>query len=117
MNERLDSMLQRHRELAVLILDPDLVRDRDKYRDVMKEYSQLSEIVTANDEIKKLSGQIDDTKSLMSGEKDPEMKELAREELKTLEITLKDHEDRLKFLLIPRDPMDEKNIIMEIRAG
>ena len=116
-NERLDSMLQRHRELAVLILDPDLVRDRDKYRDVMKEYSQLSEIVTANDEIKKLSGQIDDTKSLMSGEKDPEMKELAREELKTLEITLKDHEDRLKFLLIPRDPMDEKNIIMEIRAG
>jgi peptide chain release factor 1 len=54
---------------------------------------------------------------MVQDEKDPDMKELAREELKDLELRLKDAEDRLKFLLVPRDPLDEKNIIMEIRAG
>ena len=117
MNERLDSLLHRHGELSVLILDPGLVRDQNRYRDVMKEYSHLNEIAAVHEENEKLKNQIDDAKSLISEERDQEMKELAREELKILETRAKDCEDRLKFMLIPRDPLDEKNIIMEIRAG
>ena len=117
MNERLRSLLKRYEELALLIQDPDLVRDQHKYRDIMKEYSQLSEIASARGEIEELSRQIEDAKLIVQDEKDNEMKELAREELRELEIRLKDADDKLKFLLIPRDPLDEKNIIMEIRAG
>jgi peptide chain release factor 1 len=117
MNERLRSLLKRYEELALLIQDPDLVRDQHKYRDIMKEYSQLSEIASVRGEIEELSRQIEDAKLIVQDEKDNEMKELAREELKELETRLKDADDQLKFLLIPRDPLDEKNIIMEIRAG
>ena len=117
MNERLASMLQKHGELSVLILDPQLVKDQNRYRDVMREYSHLSDIAAMHEENEKLKNQIEETKSLISEERDQEMKELAREELRLLETRAKDCEDRLKFMLIPRDPLDEKNIIMEIRAG
>ena len=117
MNERLDSLLARHEELLKQVQDPDLTNDTKKYREVMKEYSHLEEIASADREIKYLSEQLGNTKSLIQNEKDPEMKELAREEVRELETRLNEAEDKLKFLLIPRDPLDEKNIIMEIRAG
>ncbi|GHV64760.1 peptide chain release factor 1 [Spirochaetia bacterium] len=117
MNERLSSLLERYQELSLLIQDPDLVKNQNKYRDLMREYSQLSDISAAQEEKNKLSGQLEDAKSLIAGEKDPEMRELAKEELHELEIRITDAEDRLKFLLIPKDPLDEKDIIMEIRAG
>ncbi|MDR3342747.1 MAG: peptide chain release factor 1 [Treponema sp.] len=116
-NERLDSLLRRHEELSLLIQDPELVKNQQKYRDIMREYAQLSEIATAQEEIRGLSGQVDDAKSLFQDEKDPEMRELAKAELHELEVRIKDAEDRLRFLLVPKDPLDEKNIIMEIRAG
>ncbi|GHV43547.1 peptide chain release factor 1 [Spirochaetia bacterium] len=117
MNERLSSLLERYKELSLLIQDPDLVKNQNKYRDLMREYSQLGELSAAQEEIDGLSGQIEDAKSLIAEEKDPEMRELAKEELRELELRITDAEDRLKFLLIPKDPLDEKNIIMEIRAG
>ena len=117
MNERLDSLLNRYEELQTIVQDPDLTNDTNRYRDVMKEYSHLGEIAAADEEVKRLAGQLEDSKILIQNEKDPEMKELAREEVRLLETRLKDAEDRLKFLLVPRDPLDEKNIIMEIRAG
>ena len=117
MNERLASLLARYEELAARIQDPDLVKDQNKYRDIMKEYSHLSEIAAIQNEIEELSRQIEDAKAIVQDEKDPEMKELAREELKELETKLSDAEEKLKLLLIPKDPLDEKNIIMEIRAG
>jgi peptide chain release factor 1 len=116
-NERLESLLHRYKELTLLIQDPELVRDQKKYRDTMREYAQLSGIVSAQGEIEGLSDQMDDVKAMSQEEKDPELRELARDELRQLETRLKDAEDRLKFLLIPKDPLDEKNIIMEIRAG
>jgi peptide chain release factor 1 len=103
--------------LAARIQDPDVVKDQNEYRKIMKEYSHLSGIAAIHSEIEMLSQQIDGAKAIVQDEKDPEMKELAREELKELETRLSDAEDRLKFLLIPKDPLDEKNIIMEIRAG
>ena len=116
-NERLLSLLRRYEEVVLVIQDPDLVKDQHKYRDMMKEYAQLSDIAATYKEIEGLSGQLADAKAIFQDEKDPEMRELAREELQNLELRLKDAEDRLKFLLIPKDPLDEKNIIMEIRAG
>ena len=117
MNERLESMLHRYGELAILIQDPDLVRDQNRYREVMKEYSRLNEIASTHEEMEKLRIQIEEAKAIVSEEKDQDMKEMAREELKILENRITEHDDRLKFMLIPRDPLDEKNIIMEIRAG
>ncbi|GHV87444.1 peptide chain release factor 1 [Spirochaetia bacterium] len=117
MNERLSSLLERYDELTLLIQDPELVKNQNKYRDLMREYSQLGDIAAAQEEITGLSGQIEDAKALIANEKDPEMRELAKEELHELEIRITDAEDRLKFMLIPKDPLDEKNIIMEIRAG
>jgi len=117
MNERLGSLLKRYEEVSQLIQSPELVKDQGKYRDTMKEYSYLSGIAAMQGEIAKIAGQIAEAKALIQDEKDPEMKELAREELRELEIKIKDSEEKLKFLLVPKDPLDEKNIIMEIRAG
>jgi peptide chain release factor 1 len=117
MNERLNSLLKRHEELTQLIQDPLLVKDQNRYRDIMKEHSHLSEIARLHDSVEGLEKQITETKTLIQEEKDQEMRELAREELKELESRLSADSERLKFLLIPKDPLDEKNIIMEIRAG
>ena len=117
MNERLDSMMKRYEELSLLIQDSDLTKDQKRYRDTMREYSQLSEIVAAKDETESLAKQLDETKTIANEEKDPGMRELAREEQRELETRLRNSEDRLKLLLVPKDPLDEKNIIMEIRAG
>jgi peptide chain release factor 1 len=117
MNERLNSLLKRYEELNLLIQDPQLVKDQNRYRETMKEHSRLSEIAEIQGNIEGLEKQIIEAKTLVQEEKDQEMKELAREELKELETKLTDNKDKLKFLLIPKDPLDEKNIIMEIRAG
>jgi peptide chain release factor 1 len=113
----LNSLLKRHEELSQLIQDPGLIKDQKRYRDTMKEYSQLGEIAALHSNIEGLTQQLEDTKTIAQDEKDPQMREMAREELKELEAKLQDSGDKLKFLLIPRDPLDEKNIIMEIRAG
>jgi len=117
MNERLDSLLKRYEELSEKTQDPDLVKDTNNYREVMKEYSRLSEIAETNRELQALSHQLEETKTLIQNEKDQEMKDLVREEIRELETRFADTEDKLKFLIIPRDPLDEKDIIMEIRAG
>ena len=117
MNERLISLLKRYEELSLLIQDPQLVKDQNRFRNVMKEHSHLDEIAGAHSAVEKLEKQIEETKTLIHDEKDPEMKELARQELKELEIDFEKTAEKLKFLLIPKDPLDEKNIIMEIRAG
>ncbi|WP_304225765.1 peptide chain release factor 1 [Gracilinema caldarium] len=117
MNERLASLLKRFSELDTLVQDPALSKDQKRYREVMREHAQLSEVVAAHRECENLESQIAETQSLIQNEKDPEMKELAKEELKELETKLQEAQDRLKFLLIPKDPLDEKNIIMEIRGG
>jgi peptide chain release factor 1 len=109
--------LHRYSELQELVQDPNLAKDIKKYRDVMKEYSQLGEIAAADAEINKLSLQLEQTRLLAQNERDLEMKELAREVLRELEVLFSKAEEKLKFLLIPRDPLDEKDIIMEIRAG
>ncbi len=117
MNERLDSLIARFKEVDLLIQDPDVTKDPKKYRDLMREHSQLSELVEASRERDSLAAQLADTEALVQNEKDPDMRELAKEEFAELEQKLADADERIKFLLIPKDPLDEKNIIMEIRGG
>ena len=117
MNERLASLLKRYEELNELIQDPQLVKDQNRYRDTMKEHSHLGDIVQAHNSVENLEKQIEETKLIIQEEKDQDMREMAREELKELETNLAVSAEKLKFLLIPKDPLDEKNIIMEIRAG
>jgi peptide chain release factor 1 len=109
--------LERYTELVSLIEDPALVKEQTKYRDTMKEYAHLSQIFEADKKVTRLKEELLDSKELLSSEKDADMREMAREEIHTIEENLRAAEESLKFLLIPRDPLDEKNIIMEIRAG
>jgi peptide chain release factor 1 len=116
-NERLASLLARFEDVKHLIEDPALVKDQNKYKETMKEYARLNEIAESQNAVANLQKQLDDTTTLAQEEKDLEMRELAKEEQRDLETRLQDAQDRQKFLLIPHDPLDEKNIIMEIRAG
>lgn len=117
MNERLSVALKRYDEVSRLIEDPDLVKNQQKYREVMKEYSHLSEIAESQKKIESLEAQIADARFIAQNEADAEMRDLAREELSPLEERHKTEFEAQKLLLIPRDPLDDKNIIMEIRAG
>ncbi|MDR2784140.1 MAG: PCRF domain-containing protein, partial [Treponema sp.] len=95
MNERLDSMLRRYEELSTLVQDPELVKNQNKYRDLMREYSQLGEIAVANNGIEILTTQCSDAKTLLQEEKDSDMRELAREEVKELEKRLQEAGEKL----------------------
>jgi peptide chain release factor 1 len=115
-NERLETFLKRYDELNRLVEDPSLVNDQGRYRETMKEYSRLAEIADSQNEIERLAAQLAETKVIVH-EEDGDMKELAKEELNDLQARLDAARERQKLLLIPPDPLDGKNIIMEIRAG
>ncbi len=117
MFDKLEEYVLRHKELETLISDPDIMKDIKRYRNLMQEHSQVNEIVTAYTRYKELKSEFSDAKELAESETDPEMKEMAKEELSDLEKQLDNLEQELKFLIIPKDPLDSKNIIMEIRAG
>ncbi len=117
MNERMESLIARHKELEELIQNPSLAKDQNRYRDIMREHSHLTSLVSMNQTRTMLETQIADTNAILKDEKNAEMKELAKEELQNLQTQLNETEDRIKFFLIPRDPLDEKDIIMEIRGG
>ncbi|MDR2521827.1 MAG: peptide chain release factor 1 [Spirochaetaceae bacterium] len=117
MNERLATFLNRYAEVCALIEDAALVKNQNKYRETMKEYAFLHEIAQTEQELQRLDASIAETRALAAEERDGELRELAREELKALEERRAGVEAAQKLLLVPKDPLDEKNIIMEIRAG
>ncbi|MDY6031032.1 MAG: peptide chain release factor 1 [Treponemataceae bacterium] len=117
MLKKLEQMSQRFAEVEKQIADPELIKDQKKYKDVMREHSHLSSVMEAYEEYKTVLQGIEDAKLLITEEDDHEMKEMAREELKELEEKLPKIEGDIKMLLIPPDPLEEKNIIMEIRGG
>lgn len=115
--KKLEEKAARYEEVNELVQDPDLIRDQKKYKDVMREHSHLTALMEAYEEYKKVLQGIEDSKMIITEEDDQEMKEMAREELRELEEKKPQLEDKIKMLLIPPDPLEEKNIIMEIRAG
>ena len=117
MKERLDNLRNKLKEIEKEVADPNLIKDAAKYKETMREHSYLSQLMDEYDNYLSIEKQITDSKILIQEESDADLKEMAREELRNLELALEKSEADLKLLLIPPDPLEEKNIIMEIRGG
>src|ERR1700680_1239343 len=117
MFERLDQIEARYEELTGALASPDIVNDSAKYQKTAKAHSEIAPVVEKYREYKDLTRGIAESKAMLADEKDPEMRAYAQEELTKLEPRVAGIEEELKVLLLPKDPNDEKNIILEIRAG
>jgi peptide chain release factor 1 len=115
--DKLEKSRKRWEELQALISDPEVIRDQKRYRELRQEHAHLAELVDEFDRYRSIEAEIGSNRELAEASEDREMRELAREELAALEGRKAASEARLKELLVPRDPMDDKNVIMEIRAG
>jgi peptide chain release factor 1 len=114
--ETIEKRLARYEELSSLIADPVVIRDQKRYKELRQEHASLAELADEYARFQRLEADIAASQALLEGD-DREMHELAREELKSLEACREASRETLKALLIPKDPLDLKNIIMEIRAG
>ncbi|MEW6126427.1 MAG: peptide chain release factor 1 [Acidobacteriota bacterium] len=117
MLDKLAAIETKYEELTMQLSDPELLADQSKYAKVAKQHRDLEEIVAKFREFKAIEKGINDTRELVELEADEEMRELAQAELAELEARLPQVEAELKVLLLPKDPNDEKNVILEIRAG
>lgn len=113
---KLEEVAVRHHELEVLLSDPSVFGDMKRYQALVGERAKLAPIVEKYERYKKVLAELEDNKRLLA-DVDDEMKELAREEIATLTAEKKELEQTLQVMLLPRDPRDEKNVILEIRAG
>jgi peptide chain release factor 1 len=114
--KKLEAIEVRFEELTHLLSDPGVASNGDRYRKVSKERAALEATVDSLRDYRKLLKDIEENKALLA-EKDPEMREMAKEELAALEPRVGPVEEQLKFLLVPRDPNDDKDVILEVRAG
>ena len=117
MFERLDQIEARYEELTQALSSPDITNDSARYQKTAKAHSEISAIVEKYREYKDLKKGIAESRAVLADEKDPEMRAYAQEELDKLEPRVAGIEEELKVLLLPKDPNDEKNVIIEIRAG
>lgn len=117
MLEKLGAIQIRWESLGEQLQDPDIVKDIKRFKKVNKEYSDLGVIVEAQKKYKNILSNINSSKDILHNEKDPEMKDMAKEELDQLQKAKEEIEEEIKILLVPKDPQDEKNVILEIRAG
>jgi peptide chain release factor 1 len=117
MFERLDQIEARYEELTQALSSPEIIGDSAKYQKAAKAHSEIADIVEKYRELKDLKKGIAESKAMLADEKDPEMRAYAQEELNKLEPRIGAIEEELKVLLLPKDPNDEKNVILEIRAG
>ncbi len=117
MFDRLDDLLRKFEEIMNELSEPDVVGNQERFRALMKEQSDLTPIVNAYKEYKKCSQDIEDSAAMLESESDDEMREMLKEELAASKKRVEELEKELKILLLPKDPNDEKNVIVEIRAG
>lgn len=115
--DKLEGLVSRYEEISTLITDPDVISDQKRYVKLTKEYKDLGDIVKAREAYITCLRNAAEAKELIATEDDPEMKEMAREELAAAEKRLPELEEEIKLLLVPADPEDDKNVIMEIRGG
>lgn len=115
--QKLESIAVRFNEVGQQIVDPDIIADMDRYVKLTKEYKDLSEIVRVYKEYKNVVDNIATSKEMIDMEEDPEMKEMAKMELDELLPKRAEMEEEIKIMLIPKDPEDDKNVIVELRAG
>jgi peptide chain release factor 1 len=114
---KLETIERKFEDLAAKLSDPEIISDPSVYAKLAKEHSELTEIVSVFKEYKKVLKEIEENKTIIEEETDEELVDLAKEELKILEKRLEELEKLLPILLLPKDPNDEKNVILEIRAG
>ena len=117
MLDKLEAIKVRFEEVGQLMVQPDAMADMNNFSKLGKEYKDLEKIVEKYEEYKNILSNIESTKSLLSGEKDPEFREMAKAELEELQPQKEAIEEVIKQMLIPKDPNDSKNAILEIRAG
>lgn len=117
MFDRLEDLLIRMEEILSELQEPDVANDQARFRKLMKEQNDLSPIVEAYKEYKTCKQTIEDSLQMLEEESDEEMRELAKEELNDSKARMEELEKELKILLLPKDPNDDKNVIVEIRAG
>lgn len=117
MIDKLNIIQQRFNELSDLIIQPDIISDQKKYVQISREYKDLKEIVDKKNEYEVLISNIEEAQDILKNESDKEMIELANSELNTNKEKLNFLEEELKLMLIPKDPDDSKNVVMELRAG
>jgi len=117
MYDRLQALEDRYEELSQLLCDPDIVNDPKKLREYSKEQSNLEDTVTCYREYKETVDQLQDAKSLLEEKLDDEMRDMVKMEISELSEKKQELEGRLKILLLPKDPNDDKNVIVEIRGA
>ena len=113
---KLEGLQERHEEIAALLGDPDTISDQNRFRDLSREYAQLEPVVKAYSDYVTTTGDLESAKE-MASDSDPEMRDMAKEEIATAEEKLGSLDGELQKLLLPRDPRDANNVFVEIRAG
>ncbi|MEE4244871.1 MAG: peptide chain release factor 1 [Kangiellaceae bacterium] len=113
---KLESLVERHEEIAALLGDPDVISDQNKFRDLSKEYSQLEDVVRSFTDYQSAVDSVATAEEMLK-DSDPDMREMAQEEFKQGKQDIERLEVELQKLLLPKDPNDDKNIYLEIRAG
>ena len=117
MFDKLKTVEKRYNDLNEFLSDPKVIAQQSEFQKYAKEQSNLTPIVNRFKDLKNFVQQIEDSKKILEEEKDPEMLEMAEEDLAHVEIERQKAEEDLKILLLPKDPRDERNVIVEIRAG
>ena len=115
--QKLDGLTARFEEVSTLITDPEVIADRNRFVRLTKEYKGLEELLAAKRDYEQLLANLDEARSIVMNDDDPDLKEMAREEIAAGEARLPDLEEQIKLMLVPADPEDAKNAIVEIRGG
>lgn len=115
--DKLEDVVRRYEVVNEKLTDPTIFERQKEYRELTTERANLEEIVVAYKEYKQIKENISEAKDILMNEKDEDMKAMAREELNESEAQIPELEDRLKILLLPKDPLDDKDVMVEIRAG
>ena len=117
MFDKLEDILVRFEEIMNELNDPSVVNDQQRFKKLMKEQNDLAPIVEAYKSYKQAKQDVEDSLAILENESDEDMRELAKEELNDAKGRIEDLEQQMKILLLPKDPNDDKNIVVEIRAG
>jgi peptide chain release factor 1 len=117
LSAKLENIEAQVHDLEQRLADPEVIRAQDVYQKLMREHAELTPLVQAFRRLKHLQKELADSQSLLKDEGDEELKDMAREEVQSLKEQLAQVEEELRFLLLPKDPNDDKNVLLEIRAG
>ena len=117
MFDKLDFITEKYQELSEKVADPAVIADQSTWQKYMKEMAEIEPIVKAYEKYKKMKADLDDAWEIVNMEDDEEMREMAKEEAHELEEGIAKLEEEMKILLLPKDPNDDKNVILEVRAG